>query len=555
MFNVWQAHIVDEQGNVLPNASVEVRRQSDLALVSIYDDVDGVTPLSNPMTADSEGFAQFYVAAGIYRIVATSGAVTRTWSDVIIGIPVSALEASATSVLGNATLTDPDTVSEIQASANDVLLRRTGDVVNFGQLTVGMVPDNILTLSKLEKIGAGLLGNSGAGLGNVTLFTPTTSAAVLRCTAVGPVALSWGQLSTDYLDAHAVTDAKLRVSAATSVIGRFAGTAGDVADITATADNQVLRRTGGVLGFGSIPDGALSANVALLNADPLTLTGRVVISSASPELDLLETDATANNGGWYIAPGAEQLQFGVYNDARSVFTAYMSVDRTGTVVDQVTISASAKFSTAATFAGEDVFSNAGDISIYLVDTSQGADEKRWRVLASGGSFIVATRTDANGVGATALQIDRTGTAIDLLTVSTAVDISGKLVVGSTVGGNCFALKPGAADHCYMEIYSDSAAPTTRYAYFGAASAGTSDITLAAERGNLLMYGDSGIQLDANGNVVDINGIIDNDQGVSMGGGSTATLGTIGGSGPAAAGQNNWLHIKILGDDRYIPVWA
>lgn len=44
-------------------------------------------------------------------------------------------------------------------------------------------------------------------------------------------------------------------------------------------------------------------------------------------------------------------------------------------------------------------------------------------------------------------------------------------------------------------------------------------------------------------------------GVALGGGSTATLGTIGGSGPATAGQNKWAKINIDGTNYWIPVWV
>jgi len=51
----------------------------------------------------------------------------------------------------------------------------------------------------------------------------------------------------------AIGDAKLRNSGGTSVIGRSAGTTGAPADIQATADDQYLRRSAGVLGFGALP--------------------------------------------------------------------------------------------------------------------------------------------------------------------------------------------------------------------------------------------------------------------------------------------------------------
>lgn len=51
---------------------------------------------------------------------------------------------------------------------------------------------------------------------------------------------------------NAVTDAKLRDSAALSVIGRSANSIGDPADIAAATDGHVLRRNASVLGFGTI---------------------------------------------------------------------------------------------------------------------------------------------------------------------------------------------------------------------------------------------------------------------------------------------------------------
>jgi hypothetical protein len=83
----WQATIVDEAGDVQAAASVEVRLETGGApLVSIFSDREGLTPLGNPMTADSEGFAAFHVPGGAYRITATKGAFSRVWRYVGIGL-------------------------------------------------------------------------------------------------------------------------------------------------------------------------------------------------------------------------------------------------------------------------------------------------------------------------------------------------------------------------------------------------------------------------------------------------------------------------------------
>ncbi|MDP2621354.1 MAG: hypothetical protein Q8P46_14480 [Hyphomicrobiales bacterium] len=58
---------------------------------------------------------------------------------------------------------------------------------------------------------------------------------------------------------NAVTNPKLRDSAALSVIGRSANSVGDPADIAAGSDHQVLRRSGTALGFGAIDLGQAAA--------------------------------------------------------------------------------------------------------------------------------------------------------------------------------------------------------------------------------------------------------------------------------------------------------
>jgi len=75
----WQAHIVDNSGNVQASASVEVRDENTGNLVNIFSDRAGTTPLANPFTADSSGYAFFHAAVGTYQITATLGANTRVW--------------------------------------------------------------------------------------------------------------------------------------------------------------------------------------------------------------------------------------------------------------------------------------------------------------------------------------------------------------------------------------------------------------------------------------------------------------------------------------------
>jgi hypothetical protein len=70
---------------------------------------------------------------------------------------------------------------------------------------------------------------------------------------------------------NGVSDAMIRQSTAYSVIGRAFGTDGDVADITATADNRVLARIGGVLAFTDTS--LIPATVADGNYGDITVSG------------------------------------------------------------------------------------------------------------------------------------------------------------------------------------------------------------------------------------------------------------------------------------------
>lgn len=99
------------------------------------------------------------------------------------------------------------------------------------------------------------------------------------------VVLGAESVETAKLANDAVTNPKLRDSAAASVIGRSANSAGDPGDIAAAANDRLLRRVANVLGFGQltsgmfpnlvVPNAALQPSVALITTDSFTgtLTG------------------------------------------------------------------------------------------------------------------------------------------------------------------------------------------------------------------------------------------------------------------------------------------
>jgi hypothetical protein len=118
-----------------------------------------------------------------------------------------------------------------------------------------------------------------------TLTTPnlgTPSAATLT-NATG--------LPTAGLVDNAVTDVKLRDSAALSVIGRSANSTGDPADIAAGTDHQVLRRSGTALGFGAV---ALNQSNAVTGTLPIANGGTGATTNTAAITNLGATTVGSN---------------------------------------------------------------------------------------------------------------------------------------------------------------------------------------------------------------------------------------------------------------------
>ncbi len=79
------------------------------------------------------------------------------------------------------------------------------------------------------------------------------------------------------INANAVTDSDIRQSSGLSVIGRSANTTGNVADIAAANDGEVLRRSGTAVGFGTIATaGIANSAVTYAKIQNVSATQRVL---------------------------------------------------------------------------------------------------------------------------------------------------------------------------------------------------------------------------------------------------------------------------------------
>lgn len=83
-------------------------------------------------------------------------------------------------------------------------------------------------------------------------FTPTYISGNQTITLSGDVSGSGATAIATTIGSNVVSDAKFRQSAGLSIVGRSTNTTGNVADITAASDFQILRRSGTSIGFGAI---------------------------------------------------------------------------------------------------------------------------------------------------------------------------------------------------------------------------------------------------------------------------------------------------------------
>lgn len=127
------------------------------------------------------------------------------------------------------------------------------------------------------------------------------------------------QMKDVFLDDRSVTNAKLRDSAALSVIGRAGGTSGTPGDIVAGSEAHVLRRSGGVVAFGQVATGGIANNAVdntkLRDSVGLSVIGRSPNALGDPG------DIVAGTDGHVLRRSGTSVGFG---QIRPVGTTFMN---------------------------------------------------------------------------------------------------------------------------------------------------------------------------------------------------------------------------------------
>jgi len=218
--------------------------------------------------------------------------------------------------------------------------------------------DGVSTAAQNLSIGSGLALSgttltatttatvSSVGLSLPSIFsvsgTPVTTSGTLTATLAtqsantffaGPgtgaaAAPTFRAIASTDLASNIIQDSQLRQSVGLSVIGRSASTTGDVADITAASDGQVLRRSGSSIGFGSVNlassnavTGALPAGNGGTGLASYT-TGDLVYASGSTTLSKLAVGSSSQVLGVSGGVPAWRDEYAASNGSSTLASAY-----------------------------------------------------------------------------------------------------------------------------------------------------------------------------------------------------------------------------------------
>lgn len=127
-----------------------------------------------------------------------------------------------------------------------------GDIVVTGSGATWTIDDNVVDFAKFQDSVAGLsvIGRATNTGGNFAEIVASVDGNVLT---LNGTSLGFGTVTTAGITNSAITYAKLQNAAGgTRIIGRSAGSAGVHAEIVATTNGQVLKRSGGILLFGNV---------------------------------------------------------------------------------------------------------------------------------------------------------------------------------------------------------------------------------------------------------------------------------------------------------------
>jgi hypothetical protein len=317
---------------------------------------------------------------------------------------------SGNTVLGRST-NSGGVYAEIAASSDGSILRLNGTTLGFGSINLassnavgssilplangGTATSSFATSNGFVYYDGSKLVTSGAATSGQLLLSGTTGTVAAWTTVTGDVTING--TGTTAIGTNKVSDAMIRQSAGLSVIGRSANSTGNVADITASTVDTVLRYSGSTIGFGAI-------NLSSTNS----VTGTLAVGAGG-------TGTSSYNFGGVVYAGSTAAT-GLLSVAPAAANKHLV--STGTGTGNYPVWSTATMATTYT-AGTILYASSTDTVGGLATSASSA-------LVSNGSG-----TPSWTAGTVANRVLRTdGTAITFAQVALGTDVSGTLPAGN-----------------------------------------------------------------------------------------------------------------------------
>ena len=314
-----------------------------------------------------------------------------------------------------------------------------------GQLLIGNTTGNTLTKATLTEGEAIDITN---GTGSITILAEdaTSSNKGVATFNVANFSVSSGDVT---VATNGISNANLRQSGALSVIGRSANSTGNVADISASADGDVLRVSGTTLGFGDV-----SLTTGVTGTLPVG-NGGTGLTAVGGDGTILGSDGSANT---YLSPtittNAAAIAFARSGSNLNLNLPNADASNRGTV------------STGSqTFAGAKTFNALVTAGAGVTSTSASGVAALYATGVQGSSFTTETAT---------MTVDQTDNYLEIGTLSADITINLPTCNATISGWEFRFLKTGTDTHAFVldpsgsEAFYDAA--TTKSVYSQGSSA-------------------------------------------------------------------------------------
>jgi hypothetical protein len=423
-----------------------------------------------------------FVEDTVGALITNSSEISWTYNDTVPSLSAALVNggvafahlqnADALSVLGRSA-NSSGVMDEIAAGANDRVLRRTSDALNFGQLTAGMFPNTVVPDAALSSNvplkDANNAYTPAGGVAQVAIFNSTNAGGPYVTFSrsgtpfgdvgngsqmgvgftVDSLALAGRPGQAIEFGAGGATSPHLRIAADGTTT--FSGSAANIASFSSSAANgpyTAYRRNATAFGFAG--DGAQMGSGFTANSMAMTSTsthplelgtadtmririaadGATTLTSTQPRLLFNETDADTNEKLWVITTSGGDWFLDTRTDADGSGATAVTITRTGTTIGTITLNGATTINngltstqgfTSATAAGAVLASSSP--TLLLNQTTGAANNRIWTIHAVSEQLTIggAWNDDVGAVGP-AITIDRTGTTIDSI-VLTATSIS------------------------------------------------------------------------------------------------------------------------------------